>query len=161
MALGFLAWYPNFPDTFLLLIPWITNHLGLFLNLPKGKNVRRWHFRSCWSRGQELAGLMAVTVSIVGPALASRSCMRRDPLFWTLFWDSLKKEEANVVFSVFFFNCYRFFFFYCERELEAVATNKLSTQHFCICNRVSSVFLFTQHTSFFLRWYGDQSSWFA
>ena len=56
-----------------------------------------------------------------------------------------RKGEASVGFSFFFF-----FFFYYEKELGVIAANRLGIEHFCICNCDSSVFPFTQYTSFFL-----------
>lgn len=43
-----------------------------------------------------------------------------------------------------------FFLFYYEKELGAIAANRLRIEYFCILT-VSSVFPFTKHTSIFLQ----------
>lgn len=68
---------------------------------------------ACWA--------VAVTTSTVSPVPTSQPCKRTKTPFLTLFWKSKKKggRERQVGFSVLFF-----LFFYYEKELEAVATNK-------------------------------------
>ena len=55
----------------------------------------------------------------------------------------LKGGRERQVWGLVLF-CFFFFFFHSEKELGAIAANRLGIEHFCICNCVSSVFPFPQ-----------------
>lgn len=107
-----------FEDTFLPLITWIINCLGLPLDVVEVRVDCRW-FSALQARKARTGWVGMVTAAAATPAVASESSKRRDMPFSDCFGKSEKwgGRERLLWFLV----------FYCEKELGATATNKLDT----------------------------------